>query len=93
MTTTARSGAAVMARLIAVAAALGLILAVCGGFAVAQPSGLTCETQGDRTHCWDGRGYLSTEERSGNYTHGWDNQGRSWTEQRQGDRTYWWRAR
>jgi hypothetical protein len=32
--------------------------------------GLTCETSGDMRHCFDHRGYESTEERSGEYVHG-----------------------
>jgi hypothetical protein len=37
----------------------------------------TCETQGDRRHCFDHHGYLSTEERSGDYVHGWGQRGPS----------------
>jgi hypothetical protein len=54
---------------------------------------LTCETQGDRRHCFDHHGYLSTEERSGDYVHGWDNQGRAWTTWEHDGRTYTWPTR
>jgi hypothetical protein len=75
-----------MIRLLALTCALAAAPAAAG-------ERLTCETQGDRRHCFDHRGYLSTEERSGDYIHGHDNQGRAWTEWRQGDRTYSWPTR
>ena len=54
---------------------------------------LTCETSGDRRHCFDHHGYESTEERSGDYTHGHDNQGRAWTTWEHDGRTYTWPTR
>jgi hypothetical protein len=54
---------------------------------------LTCETQGDRRHCFDQHGYLSTEERSGDYVHGWNNRRGAWTEWEHDGRTYSWPSR
>jgi hypothetical protein len=76
-------------RLTALALACGL--APTGGPPFAQT--LTCETRRAYRHCFDHRGYQSTEERSGDYVHGWDNRSRAWTEWRQGDRTYTWPMR
>jgi hypothetical protein len=59
----------------------------------AQPPGLTCETSGDRRHCFDHHGYLSTEERSGAYVHGWDSEGRAWTTWEHDGRSETWRTR
>jgi hypothetical protein len=75
-----------MIRALTLAVALAL-----GGSAVAQT--LTCETSGAYRHCFDHRGYESTEERSGDYVHGWGAKGHAWTEWRQGDRTYSWPTR
>jgi hypothetical protein len=76
--------------LIRLTLALALALMAAPAFA----GTLTCETQGDRRHCWNEHGdTVVTEERSGDYVHGHDNRGGAWTEWRQGERTYVWPTR
>ena len=76
-----------------------ILLILVGLFVLAAVFGahgqtLVCETAGDRQHCFDHRGYLSTEERgAGGYTHGWDNQGRRWTTWVHDGRTETWETR
>ena len=75
-----------MTRILALALALSTAPAL-------EQSTLTCETQGDRRHCFDHHGYLSTEERSGDYVHGHDNRGHGWTTWDHNGRTYVWPTR
>jgi hypothetical protein len=72
------------------------ILALALGIAMTVHSlgqALTCKTQGDRRHCFDHHGYLSTEERSGDYVHAHDTQGRAWTRWEHDGRTHTWPTR
>jgi hypothetical protein len=54
---------------------------------------LTCETQGDRRHCFDHHGYESVEERGRDYVHGHDNQRRAWTTWTHDGRVETWQTR
>ena len=80
-----------MAKKAGVALALASLIATAP--ALAQPSGLTCETSGAYRHCFDHHGYLSTEERSGDYVHGWDSEGHAWTTWEHDGRTTTWPTR
>jgi hypothetical protein len=69
---------------------LALALALTGP-ALSQT--LTCEVSGSYSHCFDHRGYLSTEERRGDYIHGWDSEGHAWTTWERNGRTTTWPTR
>jgi hypothetical protein len=72
---------------------LVLAFALWAAPALAQPSGLTCETRGDIRHCWDKYGNtVLTEERSGDYVHGHD-RGGAWTTWEHDGRTETWPTR
>jgi hypothetical protein len=71
-----------------------LALALAAFPAAAQTPALTCETQGDRRHCWNEHGdTVITEERSGEYVHGRDNRGGAWATWEHDGRTYTWLTR
>jgi hypothetical protein len=81
---------------------LGTILLILVGLFVlaavlaAHGQTLTCETQGDRTHCWDSRtGALveTTERGAGGYSHSWGKAGDFTTWDRAGGRSERWRTR
>jgi hypothetical protein len=81
-----------MAKKAGVALAFALTLSTAP--ALAQPSGVTCETRSDIRHCWDNHGNtVVTEERSGEYVHGHDNHGHTWTTWEHDGRTYTWPTR
>jgi hypothetical protein len=71
----------------------GFLLALAVAAVPVQAQTLTCETQGDRTHCFDHHGYLSTEERRGDYVRGHDTLGRAWTTWQHDGRTTTWPTR
>jgi hypothetical protein len=69
-----------------------LTLALALAAAPASAGTLTCEVSGAGkiAHCFDRRGYESTEERSGHYVHGL---GHAWTTWEHGGRTTTWPTR
>jgi hypothetical protein len=72
---------------------LVLLAALLGHARAALAQTLTCETSGAYRHCFDHRGYESTEERRGDYVHGWDSNGRRWTTWEHDGRTVTWPTR